>query len=181
MQEILAIDEAGQDEKYNAAEVYIRPPVRDSVTTGLVVEIREEKFVVITPACDISQNKAEFFQLLRLLEFEELSDIQRQPRSNNRKGKLKLYIENKIGRFHFLPGYDDFPDSLIDFQDVTTIKISDFPQACEHICTIASPFFKDIVNRFSAYYARQGSPDFTDTADTLSEQLNQRLPELEPV
>ncbi|MCY4641504.1 MAG: hypothetical protein OXC41_02225 [Gammaproteobacteria bacterium] len=180
LQEVLAIDEAGQDEKYNTAEVYIKPPVRKSVTPGLVVEREGEKFVVITPACDVSQNKADFFQLLKLLEFEKLPDIQSKKRSNNRQNELKKYIKNKKERFHFLPRYDDLPASLIDFQDVTTIKSSELPQNCKHVCTITSPFFKDIVNRYSAYYARQGSPDFTDT-DTLSKQLNEQLPEPEIV
>ena len=176
LQEILAIDEVGKDEKCNTAEVYIKPPVKKSITPGLIVEMEGEKYVVITPACNISQGNTEFFQFVRLLKFEQLPDIQSKPRSGGRKDKLKSYIENKSGRFHFLPGYDDLPDSVIDFQNITTIKKSDLPQGCKGVCTIAPPFFKDIVNRFSSYYARQGSPDFTDT-NALSEQLNDRLHE----
>ena len=176
LQEILAIDEAGKDEKCNTAEVYIKPPVKKSITSGLIVEMEGEKYVVITPACNISQDKAELFQFVRLLEFEQLPDIQSKGRSGGRKDNLKSYIENKKERFHFLPGYDDLPDSVIDFQDITTARESELPQNCKGVCTIASPFFKDIVNRFSSYYARQGSPDFTDT-DALGEQLNERLHE----
>lgn len=176
LQEVLAIDEAGKDEKYNIAEVYIKPPVKESITQGLIVEMEGEKYLVITPACDISQEKAEFFQFVRLLEFEQLPDIQSKGESETRKNQLKSYIENKSRRFHFLPGYDDLPDSVIDFQDITTIRKSDLPENRKNVCTITSPFFKDIVNRFSSYYARQGSPDFADT-NALSEQLNKRLHE----
>jgi hypothetical protein len=64
---------------------------------------------------------------------------------------------------------------VIDFQNITIIKIGEdettnyaeylverekYIKEYKRIASIASPFLKDIIARFSAYYARQGQPNF---------------------
>ena len=50
---------------------------------------------------------------------------------------------------------------LICFRKVSTCKKKDFSEtfAAAEV-QVAAPFVKDIVARFSAFYARQGQPDF---------------------
>ena len=173
MGEVGFLDELGEQDKYNTAEVYIKPPVRKNMYPGLIVKRDGECFLVITPACDVSQGNAEYYQLLKMVRLEDIQAVREKGRSGNRKEVIKNLVRNSKNRFHYLPAFGEEVDMLVDFQSITTInKEVDYKEVVP-LCAIASPFFKDIVNRFSSYYARQGSPDFD--AETLSDQLNQRL------
>ncbi len=89
------------------------------------------------------------------------------------KGLIGNYISNTKGdRFHFLPSFLDFKDSLIDFQDITTVSQEDISEYIGEM-TISIYFFKDVQARFSAFYARQGSPDFD--GKTLSKGIMERI------
>jgi len=48
---------------------------------------------------------------------------------------------------------------LVDFQDIITVSKDNINGYCG-VATVSIHFFKDIQARFSAFYARQGSPDF---------------------
>jgi len=84
----------------------------------------------------------------------------REKKINNLKGLIGNYISNTKGEgYHFLPKFLQFEESLVDFQDIITVS-KDNINKYSGIATISIHFFKDIQARFSAFYARQGSPDF---------------------
>jgi hypothetical protein len=61
---------------------------------------------------------------------------------------------------HALPRTDCFPGGFLNFRKLTTWSKEDFDTAFEAPeIQISAPFIKDIVARFSSYYARQGQPD----------------------
>lgn len=91
---------------------------------------------------------------------------------------------NQGANFHYLPEFNAIEtDYLIDFQNLVVVNIGedkiekikgeskeDFFQRYltnretfivdfERIASISSPFLKDIIAKFSAYYARQGQPN----------------------
>jgi len=82
---------------------------------------------------------------------------------------------NKLDRYHFLPKFDKIESNhVVDFQNVNTIDIGtdDKPDYDEYlkerekliksytrIASIASPFLKDLISRYSFYYSRQGQPN----------------------
>jgi hypothetical protein len=68
---------------------------------------------------------------------------------------------------HTLPKTDFFPGGFLNFRKLTTWTKAEFDAAFDPPeIQISSPFIKDIIARFSSYYARQGQPniDFTDVA-----------------
>ena len=63
--------------------------------------------------------------------------------------------------FHYLPETKVFSGGFINFRKIETFKLKDFRKTFEDpIAKISPSFVRDIVARFSSYYARQGQPDF---------------------
>lgn len=179
LQEILDIDENGDEEKRNPAEVYIKPPVRAGLVPGLVLRRRSDDslWLIITPACDLSQRNAEYLQLVKIVKLQDQEKVKTKARSEARKQVVEKFVGNKNQRYHFLPAYDDIEPSVIDFQQVVAIPKNEAEnaEAFTKIACISPSFFKDIVARFASLYARQGSPDFD--IEALSVDINNnRLP-----
>ncbi|MEM8452862.1 response regulator, partial [Morganella morganii] len=67
---------------------------------------------------------------------------------------------NKTGYYHWLPKVDFFPGGTINFRRVSTYSECELDTDFHKSNLQISPsFIKDIVSRFSSYYARQGQPD----------------------
>lgn len=88
------------------------------------------------------------------------------------KDKFAQFKTNSKGsNYHYLPKFSDIEtDYVIDFQNITTVDTvfsdTDYIASRESnistyrkIASISSPFLKDIIVRFSTYYARQGQPN----------------------
>ncbi len=182
IQELLSLSDDGNDDKRNSAEVYIFPPIKDSVSEGFIVRSNDDNTlnVVLTPACDISQNRADFIQLALAKNLLEEKTILNKGTIDNRKNAIKNFVDNnKGGRFHFLPSFKDIPPSLIDFQNFQSVPREDFDKNYVCICSISSPFYKDVVSRFASYYARQGSPDFD--VENLTDEIVESFQGIKPV
>jgi len=77
---------------------------------------------------------------------------------------------NYSNYYHFLPQTASFEGGVIDFRKIETYKPTEFYSKFQSpIVQICMAFIKDIVARFSSYYARQGQPDFD--FDFLSKEL----------
>ena len=169
--------ESNSTDPINPAEAYVSPPMHDEFFSGALIKRIEGEMnlsIVITPACTIENDQADFLQLVSLRNLPvhpKLADS-KSP-SNSRKAKIKAIVNNSNQRYHFLPAFQNIPNSYIDFQDVHSRSMETCRSDYEIICGISPAFLKDIANRFSAFYARQGSPDFD--IETLSEKLNNEL------
>jgi CheY-like chemotaxis protein len=182
IQELLSLRDDGNIDERCSAEVYIFPPIRNSVSEGFIVKSRKNGFlsVVLTPACDISRNRAEFIQLAGTKPLLEEETILNKKSADKRRSAIRNFVGNSKGeRFHFLPSFKDIPPSIIDFQDFNSVLKDEFENDYECICSITTPFFKDIVSRFSAYYSRQGSPDFH--VDGLTDEIVKSFQEIKPI
>lgn len=156
----------------NSAETYIYPPIRSHIIEGGIVKEKETDnlYVVLTPACDISNNKAEFIQIVKITGINTMPEIQEylnlgEPLSNNKqsklKNKIKNFVRNKSSRFHYLPKFGPIEEeSIVDFQNVQSVACESFKGNYESKGSISGTFYKDLVNRFSSNYSRQGSPDY---------------------
>lgn len=186
--EYFQLDDDGNEIKtYDPSEMYIKPMIKDEIYPGTILVYEEEKYLVLSPACDISNKKCDCVILIKLTELfkhellvdikekkelhistdkEEFSKGERTNYENtlksfdkNIKRKLESFISNKNDRYYFLPQFLDFKAKIIDFQDISTVDISEIGSYDKYM-TISVPFLKDIQSKFSSYYARQGSPDF---------------------
>ena len=172
IQEYLDLNSSGTSEKYHPAEFFITKPVKPNIYTGDILQTNEGiRCVILTPACDIEKRsdgsrKADKILTLRIIDLGELDPEYNNPKmSNGKENKLKPYLNNSKPRYHYIPDAGDIKRGVIDFQDKFSIDDNKLEERIANknvtrIATISSPFLKDVISRYSNYYARQGSPDF---------------------
>lgn len=150
-------------------EVYLTPPLTDKIRTGSVVKEKssDQKFVVMNPACDLVIRDNGECNTDRILIVEIDSQNSLFPGhpatglSNSQKKDLeKAYRNNKSAYYHWLPRTDFFEGGFLNFRKLLSLSSEKFNERFEKPAVQISPsFVKDMVARFSAYYARQGQPD----------------------
>lgn len=81
--------------------------------------------------------------------------------SKNKSEELKIFKQNKKNCYHWLPSTCYFNNgAVINFRRVSTYSQEELDNSFNSpVIQVASPFLKDIISRFSSYYARQGQPD----------------------
>lgn len=171
MQEYLDKNEAGGFDVYHPAEVYIISPINDNIHTGLILRKSDDgtHFIVLTPLCDLAQNKAKRI-VLAPIENKNMPYVQdlkmkkeEAPRSKigkqARKALEDLLCNNHSLKYHCLPVVNGI-GGFINFQKIFSITKNKIRNEYVPIATVTDKFCKDIIARFSHYYSRQGQPDF---------------------
>jgi hypothetical protein len=152
-------------------EMYILPPVIDNIRTGsiLLKNSTVDKYVVLTPACDLVIRGGQEFKADKVLlaQITELDNVKAEVLDGVVKlaSKIKILREsfknNYNGYYHWLPSTDLFDGGFINFRWLTTVTTDDIKTSYSSpIAQLSAPFVKDVISRFSAFYARQGQPDF---------------------
>ena len=164
-------------ERYFPEEFYLHPPPSGNIRTGSILKDKDSSqlFAVMSPDCDLvirSDGKGNTDRLL-LVEiispgvlFDWFGSEAPSTLGRDRKDRFVRALENNGPRhYHCLPETEFFPLSFLNFRSVSTVGV-------DNICgefhlpprvQISPPFVKDIVARFSSYYARQGQPDIDFT------------------
>lgn len=160
-----------ESETYLPAEVLLHPVPEKIIQTGRIFTYSEKNFVVLTPACDLvirdnGEPKSSDIILAQIEPFESSNNfnnliinfIQNKP---TKTGGIEKHIRNNNEKYyHFIPKTDFFEGGFINFRKTTNVLISDIREKYTDRQIQISPFFlKDIINRFSFYYSRQGQPD----------------------
>ncbi len=156
-------------------EVYLSPPLLDTITTGSIVKEKtgEQQFAILSPACDlvIRRNGKSNTDHILLVEIESMNEALEGSRS---KSKVREIVNNRRQYSHWLPQTDFFEGGVLNFRKLKTLHKADFEDQFEDPAIQISPFFvKDIVSRFSSFYARQGQPDI-DSADFVNRYTQQQ-------
>ena len=162
-------------DSYFPEEVYLFPSLTEQIRTGSIVRKRnsDKWFSVMNPACDLVLRKNDRFKTDRILlvEIEKELDVTEPAlrditKASKRKNKLNdVFGNNYTDYYHWLPKTDFFKGGFLNFRKLSTLEIEPFREKFHPPETqISPPFVKDIVARFSSYYARQGQPniDFTN-------------------
>jgi CheY-like chemotaxis protein len=162
-------------EKYHPSEFYITAPIKMNIFTGDIVFYQDNRYLVLTPSCDIvkrtdgnrNANRILFCKIINLKDGIKNFELLKSDTSINNENRKRLnsFIENKKQNYHFVPKSNLIDAGLIDFQDKLTIEtknVEDLLRDKEmiRIATVSGPFLKDIISRFTNYFSRQGSPDF---------------------
>ena len=149
-------------------EFYLYPSVLDRITTGSIVTTSDQWFVVLSPACDLvprGENSVLNTDCILLVEIESIEQVLRGSKS---KGKVRELCTNRRTYYHWLPQTNFFEGGILNFRKLTTLAKDDFDEKFGKPTIQISPsFVKDIVSRFSSYYARQGQPDI-DSEDFVT-------------
>ena len=156
-------------------EVYLHPPLSEDITTGSIVKEKtnDQQFAVLSPACDLvirGENGKSNTDHILLVEIESVNDVLGGSRSKSRVTELAT---NRRTYYHWLPQTDFFEGGVLNFRKLQTVNRADFDEQFETpSIQISPPFVKDIVSRFSSYYARQGQPDI-DSANFVADYTAQ--------
>jgi CheY-like chemotaxis protein len=146
------------------------------IKTGSIIKAKENNgyYIVLSPACDVALHKGEMKTDTILLCFIEDCDcdlinsaISSMKSENEKKQKWGDNILNNIlcnnHSFyrHYLPKSSSFKGGIINFRKASSFDLDQFNKNFDKPSVQVAPsFVKDIVSRFSSYYARQGQPDF---------------------
>ena len=166
-------------------EVYLTPPLTEKKRTGSVVKelSGEHWFVILNPACDlvIRKNgncKTDRILLVEIEKENNVTVLALDGITKDKKKKEKLqavFGNNHTDYYHWLPKTNFFEGGFLNFRKLSSLSVKEFDNKFEKPAIQISPnFVKDIVARFSAYYARQGQPDidfdqFISTPETQTE------------
>ena len=148
-------------------EFYLYPPVLDRITAGSIVTADDQWFVVLSPACDLvprGENGVLNTDCILLVEVESVEEILGGSKS---KSRVRELAANRRTYYHWLPTTNFFRGGILNFRNLTTFDEEVFDERFGKPTIQISPsFVKDIVSRFSSYYARQGQPDI-DSEDFI--------------
>jgi CheY-like chemotaxis protein len=167
----------GEDRFYHEAEFYISPSIREHISTGDVVEFEGERYILLSPACDvavrgtdheskpiINADRVLLAPLIRLSrdQFIEHGIISADDNGSTREKKLNEIMKGQREKYIFLPECGDMYAAVVDLQNIYTWEFNKYLDASRK-ATVSGIFLKDIQSRFSSYYGRQGQPDLEKT------------------
>ena len=156
------------EERCFPEEVYLYPPVLDRITTGSIVQTDDKWFVVLSPACDLvprGENGILNTDCILLVEIEGIDEVLGGSRS---RGRVRELCTNRRTYYHWLPETEVFEGGILNFRKLITLDKDAFDERFgKPVIQISPSFVKDIVSRFSSYYARQGQPDI-DSEDFVN-------------
>ncbi|MCK4815308.1 hypothetical protein KA005_06025, partial [bacterium] len=169
--EYLDKNEFGDFDEYHPAEVYIVNPVNNNIHTGLILKKSEggQLFIVLTPSCELAQNKARKI-VLALIEKKNMPYVKdlKSKKEESTKREIKKQAEKALGdllrnnhslKYHCLPVVNGI-GGFINFQKISSLTRTKIRKDYVPVATVTDKFCKDIIARFSHYYSRQGQPDF---------------------
>lgn len=155
-------------------EMYMFPnPIEQICNCDIYEDSRsKEKFIVLTPTCDLANHKAENILFAKIRSFNEdrfkkIYEVM-EKESNSGKKEAESWFRNshkESMKYHFLPKVSFFEGGFIDFSSLICLAYDKEKNKFEKrdlckIGTITDAFKKDITARFSSYYQRQGQPTF---------------------
>lgn len=136
--------------------------------------------VVMTPTCDLAQDKADYHRLCVMQPFAlflyaigqllNLSDSHwkgEEPLSKGKAGdlrnRLKTAVTNSWPRFHFVPSQPGIftSDRFIDFEVVLTLPRSAITLEHRH-ARYVSPYREELIHRYAHHVMRIGTEDVGD-------------------
>jgi CheY-like chemotaxis protein len=162
-------DSAVDADKIYPMEMYVSPPIRDTRQSGDLVQGIvngvEGIWLVLTPSCDFElRHPLDFVLLACCVPLTEQTEyLSWKNQDANSESKLKELIrDHRNGlqplRYKFLPGTFFLPDTVVDFQMLSTVTTKELDSM---ICkaSLDSPFAEATLTRFSQYFGRLGAPD----------------------
>lgn len=158
-------------DKCHPEELYIYPPISNRINTGSILKKKESEshFIVMSPACDLAEREngdcnTDLALLVEIDLFKNLfpeADLNNLSKSQEKNLGLERIYKNSKGYYHWLPFVSFFKGGVINFRKISTYTRSELEKEFDPspVIQVSPSFIKDIVSRFSSYYARQGQPD----------------------
>ena len=168
---------------YITEEMYISPPIDGSLKTGSIIQNKEDKlyYIVLSPPCDLALHdgkmKTDCVLLCKIEDQDEINSmlVQGIKTTTKRADRIANALNNNYTNYyHWLPKNTLFEGGYINFRKVITYSPAELQEEfLGPILKIQEGFVKNILNRFSLYYSRQGQPDFNfdEEASCIAEKI----------
>lgn len=163
---------------YVTEEMYIKPPISQDIKTGSIYKSSKDGLfcIVLSPPCDLAIHKGKFkTDRILVCEIDNHDRVNeaiasKSTKRKDKKADIQDAIKNNLADYyHWLPSNTLFCGGYINFRNVVTYPPEDFiKEYGMPIVKVQEYFVKNILNRFSAYYARQGQPDFDFKTEATS-------------
>lgn len=191
--------EGPQDELESLDEIYedsFDDRIEQSaIYRGVLFPCIKKKIVaiVLTPVCDIYQDKADFIRMAGFIPAERIFEkwvekkydytpeqiIGVTPLKNQQKVEkthtnfAKDLLGQKEIRYHFVPSYENkFPHSFVDFQLVESFSPSDV-RRFDKAAVMKSPWKESILARYAAYCGRVGTKAYSkNLRDVIMDKIS---------
>lgn len=161
----LVADLDGDETPSYPEEVYLAPPLDNALTTGSLVKRHDDEtcHVVMTPACDLvlrdGEAKVEEIILAKVVPEDTVYEALTGNTKQKKRHKAQLRQNNYMYCYHWLPKSRAIGGGYLDFRQLQTVPLDRMGDEFKRLeARVAPGFVKDIVSRFSAFYARQGQP-----------------------
>lgn len=152
-----------------ASHRYVYPPVSDALESGQLVqrtrqragEAVQEWCVVLTPACDLVQGKADFVLLARAYPLDGVQRFKDWTANSSSRAKwneLERLLAGGLPRYTYLPAFRDIPDLIVDFEDTFTVAAR-LMRPYKAKASLSSPFSEAVLAKHSQFLGRIGTPD----------------------
>jgi len=159
----------------NEMYIYLYPPMKDEIDTGCILKEKDtdKLYIVMSPSCDLAvreggscnTDRALLVTIQKIEEIKEFQDKSWDEIDNCKSMKntlAKIRKNNQNLYYYWLPPTSLFykNGAVVNFRWLYTYNEDELKTKFEPPrLQISSPFLKDIISRFSSYYARQGQPD----------------------
>lgn len=159
-----------QDDTIYPEEAYLFPPLSSELRSGSIVKNKEtgDCFAIVNPACDLVVRPSGDFKTdhILIMGIEKDSPIldaevgETKKTEKIEKQLKKVFSNNHTPYYHTLPKTAFFEGGMLNFRKINAIEKTCFNEEFDQPSVQISPeITKDILSRFSSYYARQGQPD----------------------
>ncbi|MDD4111893.1 MAG: response regulator [Herbinix sp.] len=154
---------------YSTEEVYIQPPLTSKIRTGCILKNKKDElyYIVLSPPCDLAIHNGRCkTDRIMLCEIDDYRIVSREAigtagESKRKKALLPAIKNNDKEYYHWLPKNTVFEGGYINFRKVINYSPDELSEEFySPELRVQDSIVKDILSRFSAYYARQGQPDF---------------------
>ena len=169
---------------YVTEEMYISPPINNEIKTGSILQSKSDNqyYIVLSPPCDMAVHdgkiKTDSVLVCKIESQDEVNEKATSGITKTQKQEKQIAIalkNNYTEYYHWLPQNSLFDGGYINFRKAFTYSPDKlFEKFSAPVIKIQEGFVKSILGRFSAYYARQGQPDFNFNEE--AKKIMQKFP-----
>jgi CheY-like chemotaxis protein len=144
-------------------EAYFVPPLKSRLDTGDIVEIENEKWIVVSPRCDLANP-----QKVDTILLAKCQDFTAEWEAANDKVRKKLIQHDGSPKQHFLFPLRDNSGRphgpwMVQFHNIKSTSrdyaIENYPRC--RFASLSPLYVPSLVERFGSYFSRIGTPGYS--------------------
>ncbi|HWH86818.1 MAG TPA: histidine kinase [Pseudomonas sp.] len=155
---------SADEDKTHPEEAYFLPPLKLRLDTGDIVTIDDEKWIVVSPRCDLANpTKVDTILLARCIEHSEAWNAATK---DNQKNRIIQHESSPKQHFLFpLRDNDGVAHGpwMVQFHNIKSLPTAEAMEKLpsQRFASLSPLFVPSLVERFGSYFSRIGTPGFS--------------------